>query len=218
MKQKNLETWGFSLREELEKLRALPREKRWEYIWDYYKAAILGLLAAVLLLWLLGSFVAGMIRGTFFPKAPVSVAFAVPGYTGCDSWLDSCAKAIGYDPETENLQILSTIPYTTTRDDFVIQTSLWFTAGQPDIFLVDEAGYRHLKQLEVLADLGETWPPELLALASDRMVSTDAVDVTHTPMAKACGIDAQPVYLCMFVSGKGFQRGLDIVAYILTEA
>ena len=218
MKQKNLESFDFSLKQEIAKIRSLPEGKRWEYVWEYYKVPLLMVCIGILFVWMLGSFAVSAFMGTFFPKDPISMAVAVPGFTNCDAWLEECLTAIGYEEKEENMQILTTMPHTPEQDDFVISSTLWFTAGQPDIFIVDQAGYDYLLTLDVLAEIETAWPEALQALAEDFTVDAHALDVSSTAFARQHGLDGQPLYLCMYVSGHGFTRALDIVAYILTEA
>lgn len=193
----------------------MPKEKRWKYIWDYYKIIILVLPVALIVLLILGSFCLNMVKGTFFPKDPVSIGIAVSGYSASPDWLQSCEEAIGYDPKREYLQILESPPYSTERDDFVIKSTLWLTAGQPDIFIVDEGGYEYLLSLDILVDLSRDWPAELQALSAGYPVTEYAVEISGTAFAREHGISDEPVYLCMFANGHGYQRGLDIAACIL---
>ena len=120
---------NFSFKKDLETIKSLPKEKRWKYIWDYYKIIILVLPVALIVLLILGSFCVNMVKGTFFPKDPVSIGIAVSGYSAYPDWLQNCEEAIGYDPKREYLQILESPPYSTERDDFVIKSTLWLTAG-----------------------------------------------------------------------------------------
>ena len=149
---------NFSFKKDLETIKSLPKEKRWKYIWDYYKIIILVLPVALIVLLILGSFCVNMVKGTFFPKDPVSIGIAVSGCSASPDWLQGCEEAIGYDPKREYLQILESPPYSTERDDFVIKSTLWLTAGQPDIFIVDEDGYEYLLSLDILVDLSRDWP------------------------------------------------------------
>ena len=215
MPQKNLETTDFSVRDEFEKIRSLPKGKRWEYFWMYYKIPLLLLAAFLIFFWMLGSFAVSAIRGTFFPKAPISVAVAVPGFSDCGDWLTTCQKAIGYDETREDLQLLTSAPYSPERDDFVISSTLWFTAGQPDIFIVDEGSYNYLLTLDVLTDIS-SWPESLQRLAGERRIDAFSLDISDTAFVlKYC--PGETVYLCMFSGGKGSHRALDIVEYLLSE-
>ena len=137
------------------------------------------------------------------------------GYSASPDWLQSCEEAIGYDPKREYLQILESPPYSTERDDFVIKSTLWLTAGQPDIFIVDEDGYEYLLSLDILVDLSRDWPAELQVLSAGYPATEYAVEISGTAFAREHGISDEPVYLCMFANGHGYQRGLDIAAYIL---
>lgn len=215
MGHNNYESMDFPLKKDTETIKSLPKGKRWEYIWDYYKIPILVLPVALISLLLLGSFCVNMIIGTFFPKEPVSIAIAVSGYSASPEWVQGCEEAIGYDPKREYLQILESPPHSSERDDFVIKSTLWLTAGQPDIFIVDSGGYEYLLSLDILASLPQDWPAELLALSADYPVSENAVEISGTIFAKEHGISEEPVYLCMFAQGAGYQRGLDIAAFIL---
>jgi len=206
---------NFSFKKDLETIKSLPKEKRWKFIWDYYKIIILVLPVALIVLLILGSFCVNMVKGTFFPKDPVSIGIAVSGYSASPDWLQSCEEAIGCDPKREYLQILESPPYSTERDDFVIKSTLWLTAGQPDIFIVDEDGYEYLLSLDILVDLSRDWPAELQALSAGYPVTEYAVEISGTAFAREHGISDEPVYLCMFANGHGYQRGLDIAAYIL---
>ena len=59
------------------------------------------------------------------------------------------------------------------------------------------------------------WPAELQALSAGYPVTEYAVEISGTAFAREHGISDEPVYLCMFANGHGYQRGLDIAAYIL---
>ena len=113
--------------------------------------------------------------------------------------------------------MLAAQPYSDTSDTFRINTSVWLVNGQPDIFVVNEASFQYLLELEALADLQEILPAELLPQGSDRMIAIYGVDLTGTAFAKAYGITEEPVYLCINPHGNGYQRALDIVRYILSE-
>ena len=41
---------NFSFKKDLETIKSLPKEKRWKYIWDYYKIIILVLPVALIVL------------------------------------------------------------------------------------------------------------------------------------------------------------------------
>lgn len=220
MKQKNLETLNFSLKDEINKLRSLPKGKRWEYFWEYYKVPLFLTLCAIAFLWLLGSFAVNMFMGTFFPKAPISMAVTVYGFQDCDDWLEDCLDAVGYDKKEENMQVLTCAPYSENQDDFLISSTLWFTAGQPDIFICDENTLNYLLGLDMLASIPETWPAELQKIAAGTgwgVKNSCALDISGTAFCRRHGLTDQTVYLCMNVSGQGFTRALDIVKYILTE-
>ena len=47
---------NFSFKKDLETIKSLPKEKRWKYIWDYYKIIILVLPVALIVLLILVSF------------------------------------------------------------------------------------------------------------------------------------------------------------------
>lgn len=216
MSQKNLETTGFSIRAEIEKIRSLPKEKRWEYVGMYYKLPLLLLAASLVVFWMLASFAVSAVRGTFFPKEPISIAVAVPDFTNCDGWMAECENAIGYDEKKENLQVLVCAPYTPERDDFVISSTLWFTAGQPDVFLVDQASYDYLLPLDVLTAISD-WPEPLRDLATERQVDAFGLDISDTTFVRQ-HCPGQTVYLCMTSVGQGTTRAVDIVQYLLSES
>lgn len=216
MPHKNLETTDFSPKKELERLRSLPKDKRLEYIRMYYKLPLLLLAAGLIVFWMLGSFAVSAVRGTLFPKEPVSVAIAVPGFAGCSDWLENCREGIAFDDKKENLQLLTSVPYSAERDDFVISSTLWFTAGQPDIFIVDEGSYRYLLNLDILTDIS-AWPESVQQLAGERRIDAFALDISDTAFVSG-HCPGQTVYLCMYSGGKGTQRAFDIVEYLLSES
>ena len=215
MPQKNLETTDFSLKKELERLRSLPKGKRLEYIRMYYKLPLLLFAAGLIVFWMVGSFAVSAVRGTLFPKEPVSIAIALPGFADCTDWLAQCQEGIGYDDKKENLQVLSSVPYSAGQDDFVISSTLWFTAGQPDIFIVDEGSYRYLLTLDILTDISG-WPEPVRQLADGRRIDAFALDISDTAFVSG-HCPGQRVYLCMYSGGKGTQRAFDIVEYLLSE-
>lgn len=204
-----------AIKEALAKIRSLPRGKRWEYIWEYYRLTFFLTAFSLFFLWAIGSFLINGVRGMFFPKESVSIAFAVPGFSDNRQWQDDCLTAIGFDPEREDFRLLVTAPHSDTSDDFRIAASVWLANGQPDVFVVDEATAQLLLEMEVLANFSETWPQELQQLAADKMVDSWRLDLSGTGFASSCGLTKEPVYLCMYADGCGFSRALEIVEYIL---
>lgn len=206
-----------ALKTEFEKIRSLPKGKRWEYIREYYRLAFFLFAFSLFLLVAIGSFLANGLMNVLFPKDPFCIAFAAPGFSGNPAWTEDCLEAISYDEKREEFRILTAAPLSETSDDFCINASIWLANGQPDIFVVNEAGYRYLLSLEALAEPAQAFPEELQLLARDRMTDAFALDISDTPMAEAHGLTEGPVFLCMYTDGSGFDRALDLVEYILTE-
>ena len=208
---------GFSVKTELEKIRSLPKGKRWEYVWEYYRLAFFLFAFSLFFLIAIGSFLANGLMNLLFPKDPISIAFAAPGFSGSQAWIEDCLEALNYDEKTEEFRMLTSAPLSDAADDFRINSSVWMANGQPDIFIVNESSYRHLAETDALAELRQALPPDLQLLAADRMADAFTLDVSGTPMAEAFGLTEETVYLCMYTHGTGFDRALDLVEYILTE-
>ena len=98
MKQKNIETSSFSLGEEIEKVKRLPKEQRLDYLWTYYKTPLLLALAFLILGWMVVSFAVNAFMGTFFPKAPISIAVVAQSWddAALNAFVEDCKEAIGY--------------------------------------------------------------------------------------------------------------------------
>lgn len=218
MQETNSNSPFTSVKTELQKICSLPKGKRWEYIWEYYRLTFFLVVFAAFFMGVLVTFLGNGLMNTLFPKDPVSIAFASTSFSNNEVWMDTCKEAIGYDEKAENLRVMATSPYNTTTDDFRITTTVWFTNGQPDIFLVDENSYHYLQELGILVNLSETWPEHLQQLAADRMADPFGVDISGSGIAQAYGLSDGPVYLCMVVSSSGYERALDIVEYILMES
>lgn len=209
MKQKNLETSSFSLREEIEKIKSLPEDQRLDYLWTYYKATAFIALACLIVAWMVISFAVSAFVGTFFPKAPISIAFAAHSWedAAIETWVADCKEAIGYDEKEEDLQILTSTGISDYNDSFVINCTCWLAAGQPDIFLCNQPTLDYLLGQQVLIDLS----------------GVEALDVDGTEVyalevsGETWGIPDEPLYLCMYINGSGHDRALDIVQYILSE-
>ena len=210
MTPKNMETSSFSLREEMEKVRALPKEQRLDYLWTYYKSTLFIGLACLLLAWMVISFAVNAFLGTFFPEDPISLAVVTQTWDdgGLNAWVEGCKEAIGYDEKQEELTLLTSTGPSQYDDSFNISCTLWLTAGQPDIFLCNRAALEHLQKQQVLLDLST-----LLELEGE----TYWLDVTDSPFAEAAGIAQEPLYLCMYRNGSGLERALDIVRFLVTE-
>jgi len=207
----------FSLKAEFEKIRSLPKGKRWEYIWEYYRLAFFLFGFSLFFLFAVGSFLVNGLMNVLFPKESFSIAFAAPAFSCSQVWVEDCLDALDYDEKSEEFRILTSAPLSDAADDFRINTSVWMANGQPDIFIVNESSYQHLQGTDALAELETVFSEELQLLAKDRMVDTFSLDVSGTPMAEAHGLTEGPVYLCMYIHGNGFDRALDLVKYILTE-
>ena len=207
----------FSLKAEFDKIRSLPNGKRWEYIWEYYRLAFFLFAFFLFFLIAIGSFLVNGLMNVLFPKEPFSIAFAAPGFSSNQEWIDQCFRTLDYDENTEEFRLLTSAPLSDTTDDFRINASVWMANGQPDLFIVNESSYRFLLETDALASLETVFPEELLQLAKDRMQDTFSLDVSGTPMAEANGLTEGPAYLCIYTDGSGFARALDVVEYILNE-
>lgn len=210
MNPKNMETSSFSLKEEIEKVKALPKEQRADYLWTYYKGTLLIGVSALVLAWMVISFAVNAFMGTFFPEDPISVAVVSPTWddAGLETWAEGCKEAIGYDEKKEELSLLTSTGPSPYNDSFNISCTLWLSAGQPDIFLCSQSALDYLLEQQVLADLGP-----LLSLAE----GTYWLDITGCHFARTAGVGAEPLYLCMYKNGSGQARALDIVNYLLAE-
>lgn len=208
---------ALSLKTEIEKIRRLPKGKRLEYVWEYYRLALFLIAFSLFFVCAIGSFLVNGITGILFPKAPFSIAVAAPGFSVSQAWTEECLQALDYNEKNEHFQLLTSAPLSDAADDFRINANVWMVNGQPDIFVVNESSYRYLVEMEALADLEQTWPEELLHLASHRKADPFSLDITGTPMAEAFRLTEGRVYLCMYAHGSGFARALDLVEYILTE-
>lgn len=208
----------FSLETEFEKIRSLPKDKRWEYIWEYYRMTCFLWAFFLFFLFAIGSFLMNGLTNILFPKEPFSIAFAAPGFSNSQVWMEKCLNTLGYDEKKEEFRVLSSAPLSDTTDDFRINASVWMANGQPDIFIVNESSYRYLLELDALAELQQILPEHLKSPAADRQADAFTLDISDTPMAEAYGLTEAPVYLCMYLDGSGFQRALHIVEYILTES
>ena len=211
MKQKNLETSSFSLSEEIEKVRSLPKEQRFDYLWTYYKTTLFIVLAGIVLAWMVISFAVSAFMGTFFPKAPICIAIAATTWddAAVESWVEGCKAAIGYDEKEEDLQLLTSTGSSDYNDTFVINCTCWLAAGQPDIFLCNQPTLDYLLGQQVLIDLSTV---EGLAVEGSGVY---ALDISH--LGANFGIQDEPQYLCMYLNGSGHDRALDIVNYLLSE-
>lgn len=207
----------FSLKAEFEKIRSLPKGKRWEYIWEYYRLTFFLVAFSLFFLFAIGSFLVNSLMNMLFPKDSFSIAFAAPGFSVSQVWAEDCLTALNYDEKSEEFRMLTSAPLSDAADDFRINASVWMANGQPDIFIVNESSYRYLLETDALAELEAVLPEELLLLAKDRMPDAFSLDVSGTPMAKANGLTEEQVYLCMYLYGNGFDRALELVEYILTE-
>ena len=202
MNPKNLETNSFSLRQEIEKVKALPKEQRLDYLWTYYKLTLFIALGAIVFVWMVVSFAVSAFMGTFFPEEPISVAVVAQTWedAGLQGWVEQCKEAIGYDEKKEELTVLTSTGPSQYNNNFVINCTCWLAAGQPDIFLCNRATLDYLLEQQVLLELE---------------ADTYWLDVTDSAFAQAAGVTEEPLYLCMYLNGSGRERALDIVAYIL---
>lgn len=213
MTPKNLETSGFSLRDEVEKVRSLPKEQRLDYLWTYYKTTLFLGAACLVLAWMVVSFAVSAFRGTFFPKDPISIAVVTQSWDdeGLGAWVEGCKEAIGYDEKEEDLQLLTSTGPSAYNNNFVINCTCWLAAGQPDIFLCNQAALDYLLEQQLLEDLTPFFPLE----ASGQGIYW--IDITGSAFAGAADITEAPLYLCMYINGSGKQRAVDIANYLLTE-
>jgi len=209
MNPKNLETSSFSLSSEMEKIKALPKEQRFDYIWTYYKTTILIGGACLVVAWMVISFAVSAFMGTFFPEDPISMALVCPTWddAGLNTWVEGCKEAIGYNEKTEELTILTSTGPSQYNDSFNISCTLWLTAGQPDIFLCSQAALDYLLEQQVLLDLTTVLP-----LEGEEIYW---LDITGCGFSEAAGVGGEPLYLCMYQNGSGLERAADIVTFIL---
>ena len=175
---------------EAEKWRSLSRRQRAEYLWDYYRLWILGIVSAVLLLGYLISGYRNSLRENWF-SACFANTYAELG-NGSAFWREY-AQYAGYDLHEKNLDFNAQIYCNPVREDYGNQYYRVLIAamdsGTLDVLVMEPDRLRAVGAAGRLMDLEDPRTADLFRIYADRLVWCEPNDKSYGRETVAVGID-----------------------------
>ena len=170
---------------EIEKIKSLPRGKRWEYIWDYYWYVIVGALAVIV--------VGGiMLYSSLSYHKPMIELIMINTYKSSQEQEKAVQDVLaesGYELYENAVSVDTSIRFGidgTSNAASMNQLMCTTVAGEGDVFFWYGKEFEPYISQGVLADLQEYLPEESLKAVEDKLVYAT---VEGLPEPYPCGVD-----------------------------
>lgn len=201
---------------EWHKIKELPREKRWAYIWEYYKIHLLLILFAIFFFF----YFIFPVFGKFRENTVLSVAIidsteaAKAGTSQLET--DYLAALPGRADHDRVLIDVSGSSSNTSSSSEIKLTILLSSVGENDLIICNQEIYDRFHQEGAFLDL----TAYSAQLPTDAVLfSTDAIDLSSCTAWQAYGYTSySPVYACIPVSCKHPERATAFLYFLYENA
>ena len=189
--ENNKSTYKTSFKEEMEKIRSLPRGSRFAYIWDYYWLWITGIAAAVFLIGYIGYHALFSVKENWFYAVFANTMVEVG--TGSDFY-DGFVSYGDYNLKEKNVIFLARSFFDPskeggTNNSYFQSFVALVETGALDVVTMEKEGLEALGATGRLLDLGLEGCAELREKYADRLVYAMPLDKNYSEEAVPVGID-----------------------------
>lgn len=172
---------------EKEKIKGMGMGKRLQYIWMYYKAAIFGVIGAIILVFVIRD---------WYRNAQIvdilSIAIANGGLGDTEEWAEEIKADLGSTDEDDRVSFILNLNTDETGAEFDYNAQMAFIAQVQaqgiDVLVTTEDMCKNMSNQEFFADLTEALDEETLELLGDRAEQyyiklEDSAIQEHIPLA-----------------------------------
>lgn len=196
------------LRTEWEKLAPMTWKQRWEYIWEYYKLALIA--AAVLIVFTVSMVRSGLyqqkkllISGIFINTTTTEEGYA---FVKEDYWTHCGADSETRSELIEVRNIAYNAEQPTAMDANAVMTvDAMIAVGDLDYIICDRTAAEFYGRQEYCHDLAQKLPAGSWNLLQTETGST-AIDLTGSRLEREYGLYAQPSYILFPVTAPDWNR------------
>lgn len=149
----------------------MSTEKKLEYVWDYYRFHIAGILILAIVI------ISTVYHFTTLKESVMDVVF-VNGYCPYEEplGLDEFFTSQGFNADTQEINIITSLNFTLTEDDYYAEPHSFqtligmFTLGEMDVFAAPRQIYSQLATSDYIADLRSVFSEEELSAYEDILI------------------------------------------------
>lgn len=204
---------------EKEKLEGMDWKHKLNYIWDYYKPQIFGVIAVILAIW--GGF-------SWYENSKyetILYAVAVDGYMEGSEEKQMEEEFRSYIDDTEKYHKIivdTTIALGAEDSTLAMNSELKMTtivaAGEADVTIGPEKQMDQFIAQELALNLEEVLSEDVLAKYGDKIVDGVKLDVTgNKKVAERMRVKDEPTYLILMSNGKNQKTAAKFVEYLMEE-
>ena len=201
---------------EKEKLKGMGFGKKLEYIWMYYKPAIFGVIAAIVLV-----FMAKDYYEQAQIKTVLSLSIVNSMASDTDEMQQEIQDAIGYgDDKYSKVEISVNLTTGTEEDEFDYTAQMAYVthiqAGAIDIMIMPEKLYQTLNENQPFADLEELLGEDVFASFGTQTDKTH-ISIKDSKLAEELGISYEPMCIVVPFSAQNQENAVKWIESLGSE-
>lgn len=201
---------------EKEKLKGMGMGKKLEYIWMYYKPAIFGVIAAIVLVFA---------AKDYYEQAQIKTVFSmtvVNSYgNDTDVLEDEIKETLGYGEDAySKVDIGVNLTTNADGDEFDYSAQMAYVAqlqaGTVDVMVIPETLYANLNQNEPFANLEELLGEETFAAFGTQTDKTH-ITLNNSELAEKLGVSYEPICIVVPVTAPDQENTAKWIESLVSE-
>lgn len=206
--------------------KALSNKAKVQYVWDYYRWPIIGVIIAV-------AFVGSVIHHYVTYREPllnVIMTNCSDPFSADDSGYDEFLAAYGYDADESPISLLASLSFpeenpSSAYNDYQVLATM-VAAGEQDLFFGTGEAFLNYAEQGALLDLSTVLPAEILKQYEDHLVySTDAgesepypcaIELTDNEWVKKNNYYSSSCYFGIFYRNQNLEACKQFAEFLLT--
>lgn len=202
-------------------------EKRFEYLWTYYKWVPIGLAVLIFVVATMVPSIVESNKEVVFGGMCINIDLSEEAEDCLNAEL--FAHFGGTDPDKERVTLSHVTLSSNSADTYASYTAstaiaAQITARELDYVLMDTEGKDYFTAAELTTSLEKLLTAEQLEALQDKLIYRTpaegekypfAIDITDTPFAAACGLEEKGLYMCFPGNTVRAERIDEFVDYLL---
>ncbi len=212
---------------EKQKLKNMSTNDKLWYIWEYYKFHIAGLIAAIMLMCVIGSSIYNSTRDTMLYTVIINNPNGM--YTNTEPLSTEFHEHMGFREKDSTIAETMFIHYGDGATEYSYASMGKITAliasADLDFMITDQEVFDHQNQMGAFMDLETALPADIWEVVKDWAVYTtdaetgepiaSAIDISSTDFAKRCAINMEPALLSIIVNTQRMDNCIAMLRYML---
>lgn len=201
---------------EKEKLKGMGFKKKLEYIWMYYKPAIFGVIAAIVLV-----FVAKDYYENAKIQTVLSISVVNATINDADAVEQEILDTIGYaDDKYSEVGISTNLMTGTEEDEFDYAGQMAYVAqiqaGSIDVMVMPEKLYQKLNESEPFVNLEELLGEDVFKDFGEQTDNTH-ISVTDSRLAEKLGVGYEPMCIAVLCTAENQENAAEWIKTLVSD-